>query len=128
MGIDIHTYIFFKSNNDTIFLIDSLSFTLLIPSLDVIEINETMARKHFRKCFLDEPINEPFNSWLWPYIKDREAFTILGIKKSLLSDQKLIDIFSDNYVGVADVRIFSDIKECIAKDQLFDTANLLRNF
>ncbi len=128
MKIDIHTYIFFKSKNDINFLNDSLSFTLLIPSLDVIEINEAMAREHFTKCFLDEPINEPFNSWLWPYIKDREAFTILGIKKSLLSDQKLIDIFSDNYVGVADVRIFSDIKECIAKDQLFDTANLLRNF
>lgn len=107
---------------------DSLSFTLLIQPVDIIEINEAMAKKHFINIFLKKPMNEPCNSWLWPYIKDREAFTILGIKKSLLSDQKLIDIFCDNYIGIADVRIFSDIKMCISNDQLFDTANLLRNF
>ena len=128
MKTDIKTYIFFRNNNDASSIKESLSLSLFIPTANVIEINEDYARQQFSQLIRTENIDEPFHTWIWPYIKNRDSFFIFGIKKLLSSDQKLINIFKDSYMGVVNVDLFPKIKACIYTDNLFDTLDLLRDF
>jgi hypothetical protein len=75
-----------------------------------------------------DALDRPTNAWLWPHLRHRYKYVILGIKNSIESDSSLVDTFSKKYVGIADKRNFKKIHAKFSSEKYYDTCMLIRDF
>lgn len=122
------TYIFIRTRENTSFIRQALSLTLLLDPKQIEEITIDSVISNILDVSMYNKDYDGFSHFLLKYFKYKSGFKIFKISKSLNTDDHLIKCFGKKYVGIFDKDTMRSIYDRVTSNNCYKIKDLKKNF